>query len=260
MVEGYVVRQLADMSGHSPSTIRRIIDYWLVRPPSSESDLSGHPYLIFDGTGFEHRKGLYAVMSAQGSLLLHGVGDVSEGYRDLFPFCQTLRERNLTPRSATVDGNPQIIRVLLALWPNLTIQRCLVHVQRQGLRWCRRHPKRTEAKHLQSLFRRVTEIETFAQRDQFIVQVREWEARFGHRLAPSEGSGRVFSDLKAARRMLLRALPDLFHYLDDPGIPRSTNALEGYFGRLKHRYRQHHGLIKDRRENFLKWYLHLCRW
>jgi len=40
-------------------------------------------------------------------------------------------------------------------------------------------------------------------------------------------SGYVFSDIKRARSMLLRALPDMFHYLDNPLIPTSTNGLEG---------------------------------
>ena len=70
--------------------------------------------------------------------------------------------------------------------------------------------------------------------------------------------GRVFSDLKRARSMLLAALPNMFHYLDDPVIPKSTNALEGYFARLKHKYRQHRGLVRSHRNAYLRWYVHLC--
>ena len=56
------------------------------------------------------------------------------------------------------------------------------------------------------------------------------------------GKGKVFSDLKRARSMLVKAVPNMFHYLDDANIPKTTNALEGYYSRLKQRYRQHRGL------------------
>jgi len=58
--------------------------------------------------------------------------------------------------------------------------------------------------------------------------------------------------------MLLSALPDMFRYLDDPRIAKSTNALEGYFARLKEKYRQHRGLARHHRTAYLRWYFHLC--
>jgi hypothetical protein len=64
--------------------------------------------------------------------------------------------------------------------------------------------------------------------------------------------------LKRARSMLLAALPDMFPYLDDIHIPTSTNALEGYFARLKHRYRQHRGLAPHHRDAYFRWYIYLC--
>ncbi|MCH8909706.1 MAG: hypothetical protein IH867_03105 [Chloroflexi bacterium] len=40
----------------------------------------------------------------------------------------------------------------------------------------------------------------------------------GGEMAAREETGRFFSDVKRARSMLLRALPDMFHYLDDAHI------------------------------------------
>jgi hypothetical protein len=39
--------------------------------------------------------------------------------------------------------------------------------------------------------------------------------RYGQRIASTRGKGRVSSDLKQVRSMLARALPNMFHYLDD---------------------------------------------
>jgi len=235
-----------------------MIKYWLLNPPSESKDLSGHRYLILDGTSLEKRRGIFAVMDAESFSVLYGTPDISEGPSDLLPFCISLAQRGLYPKSATVDGNPHLIKILRLLWPEIIIQRCLVHIQRQGLMWCRRNPKRTDAKHLRKLFLQMMSIHNHTERDCFLTRVNEWEQLYGHRVASLPEAGWVFSDLKRARSMLLSALPDMFHYLYDPDIPKSTNGLEGYFARLKQKYWQHRGLVQRHRSLYFRWYLCLC--
>ncbi len=218
-----------------------------------------HRHLVLDGTFIEERRGVFAVMEAKRRSVIYGASDMTEGPRHLYPFLSYLKQHGLSPRSATLDGNPHLIRILRVLWPGIVIQRCLVHVQRQGLMWCRRYPKRTDAKHLRELFLKVMSIRTLADRDQFIAALKLWEQHHGRRIARSPERGWVFSDLKRARSMLLAALPDMFCYLNDSLIPNSTNALEGYFARLKEKYRQHRGLARYHRNAYFRWYLHLCR-
>ena len=258
IVEGYTIKQLAAQSGHSMSSIRRIIEYWLLHLPDNKGEFSEHYYLLFDGTFLERRKGIYVVMDAQTFSVVYGQYDISEGPTDLKKFCLSLNDHGLRPKSATIDGNPHLMKVLHLFYPTIIIQRCLVHIQRQGLMWCRRQPKRTDAQRLRNLFLRVMAINTVAVRDRFLADVSQWEQRYGCRIASSPETGWVFSDLKRARSMLLAALPDMFHYLDNPSIPTSTNALEGYFARLKQRYRQHRGLARHHRQAYFSWYIHLC--
>jgi hypothetical protein len=139
----------------------------------------------------------------------------------------------------------------------MKLQRCVVHVQRQGLSWCRRNPKRTDAKHLRDLFLKLTEIRTKDESLRFIKSVHAWEKRFGTGIETSPNRGWVFSDIIRARSMLMNALPDLFHYIDNPKIAYSTNALEGYFSRVKEHYRLHRGLSKRNKVNYFKWYFFL---
>jgi len=47
--------------------------------------------------------------------------------------------------------------------------------------------------------------------------------------------------------MIKNALPFMFNYLNNNDISKTTNALEGYFGRLKQDYRRHKGLSKSKR-------------
>lgn len=143
------------------------------------------------------------------------------------------------------------------MWPDITIQRCLVHIQRQGLMWCRRNPKTDYAKDLRDIFLGVTYIYTKDDRDRFLEAVFRWEDRYGGYIGSQPERGKVFSDIKRARSMLLRALPDMFHYLNDTSIPLTTNGLEGYFSRLKTHYRSHRGLSPAKRINYFDWYFNL---
>ena len=191
--------------------------------------------------------------------VLVGRSSMEEKVVSLVSFFNTLTVRGLAPICATIDGNPAIKKALKRVWPDIIIQRCLVHIQRQGLSWCRRNPTRTDAIYLRLLFLAVTTIHSYDEMDYFIQDVQEWENRFGPAIKTKPERGRVFSDVKRARSMLLSALPDMFHYLNDAKIPNSTNGIEGYFGRMKQKYRQHPGISKQRQKAFFNWYLYLCK-
>jgi len=215
-------------------------------------------YVIFDGTFLHRRRGMYVVMDGVSHRVIHGAYGINEGPRDLRLFCQALKEQGLEPKSATMDGNPYIFRTVQLLWPKIIIQRCLVHIARQGLSWCRLHPKRTEAQHLRRIFLMVLQIHSQSQRQEFQQRLDQWNNKYGLHLARIPYRGWVTSDLQRAQSMLINALPYMFSYLHDECIPRSTNALEGYFSRLKLRYRQHRGLSTRHRLNYFRWYFHLA--
>lgn len=259
MQEGYSVRELSRMSRRSPSSIRRIVHYWLSQsPPTNEmkwkKQLSQCNHIILDGTMLrrKHGEAVYAIMESVSHKLLYGAYGVREGAKDLQRVYGILAQAGLSPKSATIDGNPQQGKYLF-------LQRCIVHVQRQGLRWCRRNPKRTDAKHLRKLFLALTAVKTPVQREYFIRQVDQWDKRFGHAIRQARGitGGWVFSDLALAARMIVRSLPDLFHFVDDHQISSSTNPLEGYFARVKEKYRRHRGLAKKHRDHYFQWYFFL---
>lgn len=258
MAEGYSVRQLSSLSNHSESKIKRIVRYWLDSPPTNKQDFSKYKHILFDGTFIHGRKSIVVVMDNVEHRVFAGqYGVVENSIPQLKQFFYPLIKNGLNPKSATVDGNMHVIKLFKQLWSEITIQRCLVHIQRQGLMWCRRFPKRTDAKHLRKLFLRVTYIKSFKDQKQFLSDVHDWEQKYGCCLARTPERGRVFSDVKRARSMLIRALPDMFHYIDDCNIPSTTNSLEGYFSRLKSKYRQHRGLSPKRRCNYFKWYFDL---
>lgn len=241
-------------------TIRRIIRYWLNHPPAQEVDLSRSKYLLFDGTYLKKRHtAIVGIADPNHKSIVIGCYGLKENELRMSDFCRQLAENGLQPVSVTIDGLQQVQSMLLAIWPTVTIQRCLVHIQRQGLAWCRRDPRTAAVKHLRRLFDQVTRIRSTAARDRFIAAWQTWEDRFGQPIAARPNRGKVFSDVKRARTLLLYALPHMFRYLDDPLIPYSTNWLEGYFSRLKSRYRQHRGLSPAHCTDYFRWYFHLCK-
>lgn len=98
MVEGYTIRQLVALSGHSRATIQRIVYYWLQRPPKQCLLSTKSRYVIFDGTFLRHRHGMYAAMDGTTHRVLYGAYDINEGPRDLLKFCRELKEHGLEPK------------------------------------------------------------------------------------------------------------------------------------------------------------------
>ena len=238
------------MNRVSQSTARRVIQYWLDQTPKKmKVDFLSTKHLILDGTLLHRPRGIYAAMDAENHSLVDAAYNIREGGIELLSFYEHLAETGLILESA--------IKYLRVVWPEIILQRCIVHVQRQGLSWCRRNPKRIEAKELRELFLKLTEIQTKEESLRFVKGVNAWERRFGLGIKTSTNRGRVFSDIIRARSMLLKALPSLFQYLDNSKIPRSTNALEGYFSRLKEHYRLHRGLSKMNKQKYFLWYFFL---
>jgi len=258
MVEGYSIRQLTNQSKNRARKLYNIINCQLKQPvPPSVVRLQQFQHFIFDGTFLQRPQNLVALMNAGNHTLITGQYGISENSEpQLQRFFTPLIGNGLSPHSFTVDGNPKVIKTLRNIWPDVVIQRCLVHIQRQGLSWCRTSPRTVYARELRKIFLQITQISTLADRNDFLQAVADWETTYGAQISVRRERGHVFSDIKRARSMLLRALPDMFHYLDNPLIPVSTNGLEGYFSRLKAHYRQHRGLRKEKRENYFRWYFY----
>lgn len=259
MKEGYSIRQLAVQSGHSQMTLRRIIHYWLARPPKLSVDLSRFKHLVVDGSYLEGRHTAVVVIADPTcNCVVTGWYGLKEGEARMAELCRGLAADGLNPLSVTIDGLKQVQSMLVSVWPQVIVQRCLVHIQRQGLAWCRHQPKRPDTMQLRSLFRRLITIRTVSERDLFIADWSYWLERYGPAITASTETSWIFGDLKRAKSVLTKAMPNIFSYLDNPQIPISTNWIESYFSRLKGHYRQHRGLAVHHRVNYFAWYFKLC--
>lgn len=181
---------------------------------------------------------------------------VRENYATAHSIFKELSDKQVNPIAITTDGNTSVIRAIKKIWPNTITQRCLVHIQRQGLSWLRKYPKSQAARDLRLLLLTVTNIKNHKQKKIFIDNFNRWEKRYGRFVLSLPSSDKVYGDLQRTRSLIIHALPNMFHYLEDSNIAPTTNKIEGYFSRLKELYRRHRGLSKKHRGNYFKWYIY----
>lgn len=254
MKESYSIRQLARLSGYSETKLKRIKNYWLERSPKEIIDYGTCKYLIYDGTYFHKNGCLIILMSAQSQKTISRIYAKKEGYRTTHAWFLALKDKGLEPRFITMDGEQGVIRAVKEVWPKATIQRCLYHVQSQGMSWLRAHPKTKAGKDLRGLLSTLCSIKSVKERNHFIKQFCQWLEHYRSFVESLPKNQAALRDLKRTISLVENAIPDMFHYLDDPHVHKTSNLLESYFSRLKADYRRHRGLTKEHKIQYLKWY------
>jgi hypothetical protein len=116
---------------------------------------------------------------------------------------------------------------------------------------------------LRWIISRVHTIVSAIERDYWLVSLinlHETYKDFVNEKSINPTTGRYWFTHKMVRRsfMVIRnALPDMFQYLENEKIPKSTNGLESFFGHLKGHLNVHRGLSHKHRKQFIQWYLYL---
>lgn len=256
-MEGYSVRQLNNISKHSIRFLKGVIAHWLMTtPPLEPFVFPQFKYLVADGTYLKHEHCIYAVTDYLSGLTVKYSFGTRENYAMAYSIFADLKANGCNPKAITIDGNTQVIRALRAVWPKILIQRCLYHILRQGTSWLRRFPKDPAAKELRGIFLMVTAIKDERTQKIFLERFSEWERRFGNYVKSLDSKHKVWSDLQRARSLILHALPDMFHFLNDSNIAPTSNAQEGIFSTAKILFRNHRGVSKKNRNNYFSWYFY----
>lgn len=252
--ESYSIRQMIRMSGLSRAKLQRIKNRWLAQEPPSGSDHPCVQYGLFDGTYFGKHGCLITLMTSQADTIVASRYVPKESYDHVIALLDDLKEQGLQLRSVTLDGHKHVIRAFQDIWPGIIVQRCLYHIQRQGLSWLRTYPKTLAGRELRELLLHFIPIRTQLQRDGFLDRYAAWRQRWQTFVKSLPWTSVAFKDLKRTMALVENALPNMFHYLGDSKISPTTNRLEGFYSRLKADLQKHRGLSVLHRIGFLKWY------
>jgi transposase-like protein len=254
VTESFSIRQISKISGHSTSKLKRIKNYWLNQSPPVEFNYSQYKYLIFDGTYFHKNGCLVLLMDALTQRVIMNAYVAKESYKTVYPLLIQLNALGLRPQALILDGHRMVIRAIREVWSTVIIQRCLYHIQREGNRWLRAHPKTDAAKELQRLLRSLLKIKDIEQKNLFLYNYAAWVETYRKFVSTLPRSTVAEKDLKRTMALIKNALPNMFHYIDYPNIHSTTNCLESFFSRLKADFRRHRGLSEAHKKSYLQWY------
>lgn len=255
------LQQIRKESGYSISTLKRYFYKYLDKPPQWKVYPSVKVNLIIDGTYFS--KDLCLIIYRDSSLKFTQLYRITNGewYDELKEDLENLHTLGVKIESITCDGHRAILKAVRSSCQEATLQRCLVHIQRMCRIWLTTRPLSDAGKELRTIISQLHLIKTKLERDYWIVALVKWHEK--HHLFVNEKSfqptsKRYWYKHKLVRRSFMtikNALPNMFHYLDNPRIPKTTNSLESFFGHLKNHLTIHRGLSESHRKKFLQWYL-----
>jgi transposase-like protein len=253
-MENYSIRQLSTISGYSGISLTRIKDYWLDQLPEEQFDYANIHYLVCDATYFHKDGCMLNLMDASNQKIISHRYIKKESFKESYPWFRSLKQQGLEPLYITTDGHQAILRAMRLVWPQVRLQRCLYHIQHEGMRWLRSDPKTEAGKELRAILSQLSWIKTIAERNSFITKYAEWLRKYESFIEALPELTVAHKDLKRTIVLINNALPDMFYYLEDQKVHSTTNALEGFHSRLKADYQRHRGLSKEHRISYLNWY------
>lgn len=177
-----------------------------------------------------------------------------ESFKDAYIWFANLKHRGLNPTFVTTDGERSIVRAMSLVWPGVKLQRCLYHIQHEGMRWLRTHPKTEAGKKLRTILSNLSSVKTFKERDEFINAYLAWVNKYKDFVLSLPRTTISFKDLRRTMVLINNALPDMFYYLDNENVHSTTNALENFHSRLKSDYQRHRGLTREHKIQYIRWY------
>jgi hypothetical protein len=258
----HTLDQLVVQTGSSKRTIQRLFKKYLKEPPKLSVYPSERVNLIIDGTYFNNN--LCLILYRDNTIKFTQLYRFSDGerYDELKEDLQNLLILGVQIESITCDGHRALLRAIKTVCPEVTLQRCVIHVQRMCRIWLSGKPKSIAGQELRKIISTIHWIKTKQQLSYWLLDLAKWDARFNefvHEKTVNPITGKYWFKHKLLKRsfsVIKSALPNLFHYLDNPRIPKSTNGLESFFGHLKTNLKVHRGLSNQNRKSFLRWYLY----
>ncbi len=261
VIERQTYRTLSQESGLSRPTLQRTFYKLLERSPRLKVIKREQVHLRIDATYFAK----FCIVCYQddydGYTQLIRFTD-GEHYEEIREDLENLIKLGIQIESITTDGHKSILKAIKKSLPDIIVQRCLVHIQRMCLLWLTQYPKHIAGQELRQLVLLIHKIKTENDRRYWIYELQAWHKRHEEYLNEktyNPETERYWYTHKLLRRSYItikRALPNMFHYLTNPQIPRTTNGIEGYFSHLKNHLDLHRGLSIKHRINFIKWYIY----
>lgn len=220
--------------------------------------------LVVDGTSVMKRKRMLLIAAdGQTSRPVSWMDCPRECYDSWLVFLRDLSLRGVTPEFVVCDAQRGLLKAICEVWPRVKTQRCLIHVVRQSCIWLTQHPQTRAGRELLVLVKGLVAIQTKRQKRRWVRKFHKWFKRHNTFLkersyGPSGKWWYTHRKLRGTRSLLKNAIPDLFRFVTDHSIPKTSNHVEGGLNaRLKELFRCHRGCSLQRKLILAAWYLAL---
>jgi len=253
---------LSKESGYSIRTLKTLFHGYLKEAPELSFYPSEQLNLLIDGTYFSNDICLIVYRDNQIKFTqLYRITD-GEHFIEIKEDLENLLKLGIQIESITCDGHKAILKAIKSVCHEVVLQRCVVHIQRECRVWLTTNPKSIEGLSLLKIINQLHTIKNHYQSQVWMKEIYNWYSvnkNYIHQKSFSPDNKRYWFTHKAVRRAFIHiknALPNMFEYLFNERVPKSTNGLESFFGHLKSHLLLHRGLTKEHRKNFIKWYLY----
>lgn len=261
-LSGMSTGHIATKLGLGKATVDREISHLLDSPPDIKIKPNQNAHLLIDGTYFKRTNCLVLYFDNDLKYFQLLRYTTRENKDEIIKDLRALKRSGVDITSATADGKNAVKSALIKVFPKAKFQRCLVHIQRYSETYITQKPKTLAGRELKEVVSTINQIDSYLARMTFTARLNDWKRRYNdflkEKTTKEDGSGWWYTH-RNLRRVIYHidhAIPDMFAFLDDQNIPKDTNALEGRFTELKHKFRTHKGLRKTKRENYFKWYIY----
>lgn len=252
---------LSKESKYSISTLKRLFEHYLNKSPQLKFYPQEQLNLLIDGTYFSNDICLIVYRDSQIKFTqLYRITD-GEHYQEIKEDLENLLSVGIQIESIICDGHRAILKAVRKVCTNVILQRCTVHVQRECKIWLTANPKSEAGYTLLKITNQLGNIDSHYKAQVWMKEFYDWHLKYKSFVDEKTFSttGRYWFKHKMVRRSFIHvknALPNLFGYLFNNHVPKSTNGLESFFGHLKSHLVLHRGLTKEHRKNFIRWYLY----
>lgn len=262
VIERLTLRYLSAEMGISKRSLQRKFSSYLSSVPGFAIKQNKEAYLVIDGTYFSGDMCLVLYYDSHIRYTqLYRITD-KERFVQIKEDLLNLIQLGISVKSITCDGHRAILKAISEALPDVITQRCLVHIHRESNIWLRKKPVNQRSIELKKIVNLIFIIKTKNDKVAWIKMFNEWFERHKDHINEKKINHETerwwyrFKDLRRTAVMIKKAIPNMFHYLDNPSIPKSTNNLESFFGHLKDTLSIHRGLSRQNRKAFILWYLH----
>lgn len=211
VLEKQTLEVLSRESGYSKRKLQTLFAGYLKQAPTYQVSKREEVHLLMDGT----------YISGNICLVVYRDNDIKytqlyrittdEIYEEIKEDLENLKLLGIQLASITCDGHPCILKAIKKVFPTLTVQRCLFHVQHHAEIRLSQHPKSFAGIELLQLVKGLSWIKTETDKLYWIRSLVNWDNYHQdfiqeHVIEKDNTKRYIHKDLRSARRSIIRAL------------------------------------------------------